>query len=123
MFGEAARRGSRLPVTDLSPATALLQAQAVRWVDTEGWPWVVEVSYTDANGQPHSIVDKNPQFTYEDDEPGPGTELPALVLLECTVVSQSTSGWQICVGHRSVSDQGRAYFVVPPRALRMADSY
>ena len=110
-------------MADSSPATALLQAKAVQWVDTENWPWVVEVEFTDADGQVHSIVDKVPLFTFEDGEPGPATTLPVPVLLDCTVLSSDRSGTvrRISVAHRSVSEEGRAEFVVPSQAVLASD--
>ncbi|MGW0661236.1 hypothetical protein [Streptodolium elevatio] len=35
---------------DVTPPTALLRAAATRWVDTDGYPYVVEAVFDDADG-------------------------------------------------------------------------
>ncbi|MFF2146409.1 hypothetical protein [Kitasatospora sp. NPDC058190] len=39
-----------------------LSAEAVRWVDDEPFPGIVEVQFTDADGRRWSLVDKAPVF-------------------------------------------------------------
>jgi hypothetical protein len=42
---------------------AFLRVQIVRFVDEEPQPGIVESQFRDAEGQPHSIIDKVPLFT------------------------------------------------------------
>ncbi|WP_433892476.1 hypothetical protein [Streptomyces sp. CA-111067] len=62
-----------------------LRCQAVRWVDDEPWPGVVEVQFTDAAGRRWSLFDKAPIFTAMG-ELGPGATYPVQVGVACVVV-------------------------------------
>ncbi len=96
---------------DESP-TALVHAAAVRWVDTSGFPYVVEVVFDDAEGVRHSIIDKTPLFW--DFDPELESEFPIAVLLDAMVVDSGLPGGRVRVGidHRSVGDDGYAEFTV-----------
>jgi hypothetical protein len=62
-----------------------LQCEAVRWVDGEPWPGVVEVQFRDAAGRCWSLVDKAPIFAATG-ELGPDSEYPVEVTVACVVV-------------------------------------
>ncbi|NUS15663.1 MAG: hypothetical protein HOY69_30430 [Streptomyces sp.] len=61
-----------------------LRCEAVRWVDDEPWPGVVEVRFTDAAGRRWSLVDKAPIFAATG-ELGPDTSYPVEVTVACAV--------------------------------------
>ncbi|WP_229929251.1 hypothetical protein [Kitasatospora xanthocidica] len=61
-----------------------LRCEAVRWVDDEPFPGIVEVQFTDAGGRRWSLIDKTPIF-------GGGMDLdsdsvyPVEVTVDCVV--------------------------------------
>ncbi|BFV56298.1 hypothetical protein KCMC57_up14020 [Kitasatospora sp. CMC57] len=61
-----------------------LRCEAVRWVDDEPWPGVVEVQFTDATGRCWSLVDKAPIFAAMG-ELGPDSAYPVEVTVACVV--------------------------------------
>ncbi|MEU3562363.1 hypothetical protein [Kitasatospora sp. NPDC006786] len=61
-----------------------LQCEAVRWVDDEPWPGVVEVQFTDAAGRRWSLFDKAPIFAAMG-ELGPDTPYPVEVTVACAI--------------------------------------
>jgi hypothetical protein len=107
-------------VDHLPTGDSVLRAYAARWVDTEIWPWFVEVCFATADGAVHSIIDKVPLFAFENEEPGRGTVLPAPVLLDCTILESLRSGdrMRVAIVHRSVSDSGYAEFTVHRDAVQ-----
>lgn len=61
-----------------------LRCEAVRWVDDEPWPGVVEVQFTDAAGRRWSLVDKAPVFAAMG-ELGPDSAYPVWVTVSCVI--------------------------------------
>ncbi|MFD3417670.1 hypothetical protein [Streptomyces decoyicus] len=61
-----------------------LLCEAVRWVDDEPWPGVVEAQFTDAAGRCWSLVDKAPIFAAMG-ELGPDSAYPVEVTVACVV--------------------------------------
>jgi hypothetical protein len=100
---------------DSGTDAAWLVAEATRWVDLDGFPYVVEVVFVDADGERHSIVDKTPLFWYDDDqEPDLDTRLPVPAYLDAVVLESDLPGDRVRIGidHRSVNDEGYGEFVV-----------
>ncbi|CAM4519571.1 hypothetical protein NONI108955_41360 [Nocardia ninae] len=60
--------------------------QALRWVDDEPQPGLVEVRLNDIHGDEHVFIDKEPIFT-PDSSLGPQTAYPVRVELGCEVLS------------------------------------
>ncbi|WP_433658962.1 hypothetical protein ACQPW1_42510 [Nocardia sp. CA-128927] len=60
--------------------------QALRWVDDDPQPGLVEVKMTDMHGGEHLFIDKEPIFT-PDSSLGPETAYPVRVLLACEILS------------------------------------
>ncbi|WP_327353809.1 hypothetical protein [Streptomyces sp. NBC_01304] len=92
-----------------------LNAEAVRWVDTDGWPPVCEVVFDDVEGVRHSVIDKTPLFYWDDDEePGLEVTFPIPVFLYAAILEPGGTGDQVRIGidHRSVGDDGYAEFTV-----------
>jgi len=102
-------------MADASDETAaLLVAEATRWVDLDGFPYVVEVVFADAEGDQHSIIDKTPLFWDDEDVPELDAEFPVPVYLYAVVLERDLPGDRVRVGidHRSVNDDGYGEFVV-----------
>ncbi|MQY06067.1 hypothetical protein [Actinomadura macrotermitis] len=99
---------------------SLLIAEAVRWVDLNDFPYIVEVVFTDADGRQHSIIDKTPLFWFDDDEePDLDTEFPIPAYLDAVVLEPDLPGdrVRIAIDHRSVNDDGYAEFTVAAHQL------
>ncbi|WP_371493535.1 hypothetical protein OG871_38755 [Kitasatospora sp. NBC_00374] len=62
-----------------------LRCEAVRWVDDEPWPGVVEVRFADAAGRRWSLFDKAPVFAAPGGL-GPHSAYPVEVTVACVVV-------------------------------------
>lgn len=104
---------------DAEPPVASLIAEAVRWVDRDYYPPIVEVVFTDADGEKHSIIDKTPLFWDEGDEPDEDAEFPVPVYLYALLLERDLPGdrVRIAVDHRSVNDDGYAEFTVAAHQL------
>ncbi|HSA51825.1 MAG TPA: hypothetical protein VLH10_17150 [Yinghuangia sp.] len=99
------------------PNTALLLAHALQWVDTDTFPWVVEVVFHDADGNQHTLIDKVPLFADMEDL-HPGLALPVGVRLGCRVLGAASGNrFRVAIDHRSVHDDGQAEFTVSPDQL------
>ncbi|QIY58772.1 hypothetical protein HEP86_35240 [Streptomyces sp. RPA4-5] len=61
-----------------------LRCEAVRWVDDEPFPGIVEVQFIDAEGQRWSLIDKSPIFA-EFDELTPDSVYPVKVAVRCVI--------------------------------------
>ncbi|MGW8359032.1 hypothetical protein ACWGK1_00425 [Streptomyces wedmorensis] len=66
-----------------------LRCEAVRWVDDEPQPGLVEVRFTDAHHQRWAFIDKWPVFSSEDLHPDSGYPLEAEIL--CDILASSNS--------------------------------
>jgi hypothetical protein len=66
---------------------AFVTASAVRWVDDEPFPGVVEVEFADADGRTWTFIDKAPVFD-RDNVLGPESHYPIELKLACTVVER-----------------------------------
>lgn len=69
----------------------MVRCEAIRWVDDEPQPGLVEVVLTDADGRTWSLVDKAPIF----DSAGvlrPDADYPISVLIACNVIERRTDG-------------------------------
>ena len=67
----------------------MVRCEAIRWVDDEPQPGLVEVVLTDADGTAWSLVDKAPVF----DAVGvlrPDADYPISVLVACNVIERRT---------------------------------
>lgn len=67
-----------------------LRCVAVRWVDDEPQPGLVEVRFTDAHHQQWAFVDKWPVFAGGDDLT-PGSRYPAEVGILCDILTTGTT--------------------------------
>ncbi|MFD7946151.1 hypothetical protein [Streptomyces sp. NPDC059744] len=65
-----------------------LRAEAVRWVDDEPFPGVVEVLFTDAAGRRWSLVDKAPVFDAQG-ALGPDSAYPLEVSVACVIIGSA----------------------------------
>ncbi|MFJ3963125.1 hypothetical protein [Streptomyces sp. NPDC090036] len=65
-----------------------LRAEAVRWVDDEPFPGVVEVRFTDAAGRRWSLVDKAPVFDAQG-ALGPDSAYPLEVSVACVIIGSA----------------------------------
>ncbi|MFJ4321164.1 hypothetical protein ACIP46_38700 [Streptomyces lavendulae] len=63
-----------------------LRCEAVRWVDDEPQPGLVEVRFTDAHQQQWAFIDKWPVFTASDDL-APGSHYPVEAGILCDVLN------------------------------------
>lgn len=87
----------------------MVRCEAVRWVDDEPQPGLVEVVLTDVHGTRWSLIDKAPVF----DATGAlarGSDYPIPVLVACNVVERRSDGAgheivRIDLGPWGVSDQ------------------
>jgi hypothetical protein len=59
-----------------------LRCEAVRWVDDEPFPGIVEVQFADAAGQRWSLIDKTAIFT-RSAELAPSSDYPVEVTVAC----------------------------------------
>lgn len=72
-----------------------LRCEAVRWVDDEPQPGLVEVVFTDADGHRRSLVDKVTVFD-DADRISPHSPFPVPVDVRCEVISDAgESGTQV----------------------------
>ncbi|MFC0040453.1 hypothetical protein [Actinomadura rayongensis] len=97
-----------------------LIAHATRWVDVDGYPYIIEVVFTDANGQQHSIIDKTPLFWFDnDEEPDLDTELPVPAYLDAVILRPNLADGRvrIAIDHRSINNDGYAEFTVKAQQL------
>ena len=62
-----------------------LRCEAVRWVDDEPFPGIVEVQFLDAAGQRWSLIDKSPVFA-QLDELTPDSVYPVKVTVACVIL-------------------------------------
>ncbi|WP_405061595.1 hypothetical protein OG474_08075 [Kribbella sp. NBC_01505] len=94
-----------------------LRVLAIRWADTDQFPFVLETEVTDADGVRRSIVDKEPIFG------GPelslDTVLPTEILLECEVLTRTPDRVRITIDlpHGVLTSDGTADFDVHPDQL------
>ncbi|MDR6981379.1 MULTISPECIES: hypothetical protein [unclassified Streptomyces] len=94
-----------------------LRAEAVRWVDDEPFPGVVEVRFTDAEGHQWSLVDKAPIFD-ADGVLGPDSAYPLEVGVACVIVGSAwlqEDGERVTVSttpHGVAARDGRDEFTV-----------
>ncbi|MFG1998845.1 hypothetical protein ACGFNU_06815 [Spirillospora sp. NPDC048911] len=114
-----AQSASPLPMADDSEF-ALLVAEAIRWVDLDGYPFIVEVVFADADGKQHSIIDKTPLFWADEPEADAGFPIP--VHLDAVVLERDLPGGRVrvAIDHRSVNDDGYGEFVVLAHQLRQS---
>jgi hypothetical protein len=70
-----------------------LRCEAVRWVDDEPFPGIVEVQFVDAAGHRWSLIDKSSIFA-QVAEPAPDSDYPVKVTVACEVQGdiESTAG-------------------------------
>ncbi|MFJ7280997.1 hypothetical protein [Kitasatospora sp. NPDC098663] len=61
-----------------------LRCEAVRWVDDDPFPGIIEVRFIDAAGQPWSLIDKWPIFV-KLDELTPESDYPVEVTVACVI--------------------------------------
>jgi hypothetical protein len=66
-----------------------LRCEAVRWVDDEPQPGLVEVRFTDAHDQQRAFIDKWPVFSGEDLHPD--SSYPVEVRILCDVLATCSS--------------------------------
>ena len=67
-----------------------LRCEAVRWVDDEPQPGLIEVRFTDAHHQQWAFIDKWPVFAGGDDL-SPDSRYPAEVSILCDILTTGTS--------------------------------
>lgn len=65
---------------------AFLSCEAVRWVDDEPQPGLVEVRFTDAHQQQWAFIDKWPVFT-DGDDLAPDAHYPVEVVILCDILN------------------------------------
>ncbi|MCR8577523.1 hypothetical protein [Streptomyces sp. Isolate_219] len=63
-----------------------LSCEAVRWVDDEPQPGLVEVRFTDAHQQQWAFIDKWPVFT-DGDDLAPDAHYPVEVVILCDILT------------------------------------
>ncbi|MGH4035195.1 hypothetical protein ACQB60_40475 [Actinomycetota bacterium Odt1-20B] len=90
---------------------AFLRCAALRWVDDEPHPGLIEVGFTDAGGRQRVFVDKVPVFTSGD--LGPDSRYPVEVQVLCDILP---------TGSASVTPD-RARISVAPWGLESLDGH
>ncbi|MFD6362801.1 hypothetical protein ACFWFX_23570, partial [Streptomyces roseolus] len=65
---------------------AFLSCEAVRWVDDEPQPGLVEARFTDAHNQQWAFIDKWPVFT-DGDDLAPDARYPVKVVILCDILN------------------------------------
>ncbi|MET8751361.1 hypothetical protein ABZW32_14870 [Streptomyces sp. NPDC004667] len=88
-----------------------LRCKAVRWVDDEPQPGLVEIRFTDAHQQQWAFVDKWPIFTGEDLTPD--SAYPVEVGILCDILNTATDTLTISVAPWGLESlDGRVEFEV-----------
>ncbi|MEJ8652620.1 hypothetical protein WKI65_32240 [Streptomyces sp. MS1.AVA.3] len=67
-----------------------LSCEAVRWVDDEPQPGLVEVRFTDAHQQQWAFIDKWPVFT-DGDDLAPDAHYPVEVAILCDILTSNAT--------------------------------
>ncbi|MFI5967699.1 hypothetical protein ACIA8J_36740 [Streptomyces asoensis] len=99
-----------------------LRCEAVRWVNDEPFPGLVEVQFVDAAGRRWSLIDKSPLFTRLD-ELTPDSVYPVNVTVACVI----QNGGEVLAGDEVVTvstspdgvttPDGRDTFTVRPSQI------
>lgn len=90
--------------------------RAVRWVDREPFPGLVECRLLDADGAEHVLVDKCAVFD-DGDRLGPDSTYPMELAIECRVLMDSGTAITIELAHDIEATDGQRTFRVARSSL------
>lgn len=107
---------ARLPATGLGALAAanacdyrsvgLVQVEAMRWVDDDSFPRVLEVRLTDVDGKAHLMVDKEPVLSAGD------VAVPGRLDIDCSIGRVDGDRVTVTLEHGVMTASDRSTFVV-----------